>query len=255
MSPALRRRPRLPAVTMTSTLSRTNSAAISAKRSLRPSAQRYSIATVRPSIQPSSRSRCTKAAVHGSELEGVLAPRNPMVGSLPAAARAPRAASSRRAAEQRDELAPPHSITSSARASSVGGTSRPSALAVLRLITSSIFGRLLHRQVGGLFALEDAIDIAGRAAPQVDLIRAIGNEPAVAGKVPIRIDRGQPVPRRQRMDSEMVGDRIGMRENQQSGTGSRKRDDRALDLAAVLHIDDAHIDAERRRDGLRGAKK
>src|SRR5262249_46167883 len=42
-----------------------------------------------------------------------------------------------RAAEQRDELAPPHSITSSARASSVGGTSRPSALAGLRLMTSS----------------------------------------------------------------------------------------------------------------------
>src|SRR5262249_39258484 len=42
-----------------------------------------------------------------------------------------------RAAEKRDELAPLHSITSSARASSVGGTSRPSALAVLRLITSS----------------------------------------------------------------------------------------------------------------------
>ena len=40
----------------------------------------------------------------------------------PPAARAPRAASSRRAAEKRDELAPPHSITSSARASSVGGT-------------------------------------------------------------------------------------------------------------------------------------
>jgi hypothetical protein len=30
-----------------------------------------------------------------------------------------------------------YSITSSARASNVGGTSRPSALAVLRLITSS----------------------------------------------------------------------------------------------------------------------
>src|SRR5262249_25387364 len=43
-----------------------------------------------------------------------------------------------RAAEQRDELATAaHSITSSARASSVGGTSRPSALAVLRLIASS----------------------------------------------------------------------------------------------------------------------
>src|SRR5262249_49858115 len=43
----------------------------------------------------------------------------------------------RRAAEQRDELATLHSITSSARASRVGGTSMPSALAVLTLITSS----------------------------------------------------------------------------------------------------------------------
>src|SRR5258705_316975 len=39
--------------------------------------------------------------------------------------------------QQRDELAPFHSITSSARASSMGGTSRPSALAVFILITSS----------------------------------------------------------------------------------------------------------------------
>src|SRR5262249_5952160 len=42
-----------------------------------------------------------------------------------------------RAGEQRDELASLHSITSSARASSVGGTVRPSTLAVVRLITSS----------------------------------------------------------------------------------------------------------------------
>ena len=69
----------------------------------------------------------------------------------------------RRAAEQRDELAPPHSITSSARASSVGGTSRPSALAVLRLIDQLVLGRRLHRQVGRLLALEDAVDVAGRA--------------------------------------------------------------------------------------------
>src|SRR5689334_15860543 len=41
------------------------------------------------------------------------------------------------AAEQRDELAPLHSITSSARASNVGGTVRPSALAVCRLMTNS----------------------------------------------------------------------------------------------------------------------
>src|SRR5262249_53974237 len=45
------------------------------------------------------------------------------------------------AAEQRDELAPlhlrDHSITSSARASSVAGTSRPSVFAVCRLMTNS----------------------------------------------------------------------------------------------------------------------
>src|SRR5262249_11975446 len=43
----------------------------------------------------------------------------------------------RSAAEQRDELAASHSITSSARANSDGGTSSPSAFAVLRLMTSS----------------------------------------------------------------------------------------------------------------------
>src|SRR5262249_2802357 len=41
------------------------------------------------------------------------------------------------AAEQRDELSPLHSITSSASASSVGGTVRPSAFAVPMLMTSS----------------------------------------------------------------------------------------------------------------------
>src|SRR5262249_50460023 len=49
----------------------------------------------------------------------------------------------RRAAEQSDELTATHpgnhSITSSASASSLSGTSRPSALAVVRLITNSSF--------------------------------------------------------------------------------------------------------------------
>ena len=79
-----------PDVRMTSTLSRTNSAAISAKRSNRPSAQRTSIATVRPSIQPSSRSRCTKAALRQLSTEALVGFKNPMVGSFSACcARAP----------------------------------------------------------------------------------------------------------------------------------------------------------------------
>src|SRR5262249_48176991 len=43
----------------------------------------------------------------------------------------------RRAAEKRYERAPRHSITSSARASSIGGIVKPSALAVFKLMTSS----------------------------------------------------------------------------------------------------------------------
>src|SRR5262249_29679370 len=54
-----------------------------------------------------------------------------------------------RAAESRYECAPPHSITSSARASSVGGISRSSVLAVLRLITSSyLVGACTGRSAG-----------------------------------------------------------------------------------------------------------
>jgi hypothetical protein len=43
----------------------------------------------------------------------------------------------RRTAEQRDELATLHSITSSASASNLSGISRPSALAAFTLSTSS----------------------------------------------------------------------------------------------------------------------
>src|SRR5262249_44912173 len=54
-----------------------------------------------------------------------------------------------RAAEKRDELAPFHSITSSARASSIGGMSRPRALAVFRFITSSyLVGACTGRSAG-----------------------------------------------------------------------------------------------------------
>jgi hypothetical protein len=56
---------------------------------------------------------------------------------------------SRRAADQPNELPPSHSITSSARASTDGGTSRPSALAVLRLMTSSnLVGACTGRSAG-----------------------------------------------------------------------------------------------------------
>src|SRR5262249_52774062 len=80
-----------------------------------------------------------------------------------------------RAARQRDELAPFHSSTSSARASSVGGTSRPSAFATIRYdspqtrrdftqereaLTRKI--ERLERQAGGVASrARKAVDDAG----------------------------------------------------------------------------------------------
>src|SRR5262249_57371826 len=81
------------------------------------------------------------------------------IGLLRASRQRPRR---RRAAEQREELAPLHSITSSARASRAvsadfwvatrsasAGTSRPSGLAVLRLMTVSyLVGACTGRSAG-----------------------------------------------------------------------------------------------------------
>src|SRR5262249_45827129 len=72
-------------------------------------------------------------SVRGCGQEHADAP--PPATLLPARSERPRR---RRAAHQRDELATPdHSMTSSARARSVGGISRPRAWAVIRLMTRS----------------------------------------------------------------------------------------------------------------------
>src|SRR6516225_3335730 len=56
-------------------------------------------------------------------------------------------------AEKRDELAPPHSITSSARPSNVTGKVMPNALAVLRLMTNSTFTACWIGRSAGLLPL------------------------------------------------------------------------------------------------------
>src|SRR5262245_27139261 len=50
------------------------------------------------------------------------------------------------------------------------------------------FGRLLHRQVRWLLALEDAIDVAGGAAVGLDRVGPIGDQSAVGGEEAIGID-------------------------------------------------------------------
>ena len=71
-----------------------------------------------------------------------------------------------------------YSITSSARASSVGGTLRPSALAVLRLMTSSNLVGCPHRQVGRLLALEDAAGIDADLTKHLGDVGSVAHQPA-----------------------------------------------------------------------------
>src|SRR5262249_42375889 len=71
----------------------------------------------------------------------------------------------RRGAEQHDDFAATdHSITSSARASTVSGTVRPRALAVFRLITSSyLVGACTGRSAGFVpFRMRSTYPAAGR---------------------------------------------------------------------------------------------
>jgi hypothetical protein len=41
-----------------------------------------------------------------------------------------------------------------------------------------VLGRCLHREVGGLLALEDAIDVAGCEPELLDVVRTVGDQPS-----------------------------------------------------------------------------
>ena len=117
-----RERRTVPSATITAPAAANKSAASSGNRSECPSAQRYSIATFSAFDQPTRSSRWRKAAKYGCRASDASTSEEPdhrHCRLLRARRERPRR---RRAAEQRDELAPLHSITSSARGSSIGGT-------------------------------------------------------------------------------------------------------------------------------------
>ena len=148
-----------------------------------------------------------------------------------------------------------YSITSSARASSVGGTARPSALAVLRLIDQLILGRRLHRKVGGLLAFKDAVNIVSGAPELIDQIRSVGDETTGSNERPVEINSWQPVFYR-KPDNEVamtVRRRAGSN-NQTSIGGAGEGRNRALNLGGVAQVDLVYLHPERRCHGLDDAE-
>ena len=84
-----------------------------------------------------------------------------------------------------------YSITSSARASNVAGNVDPERLGGLEVDHKLVLGRRLHRQVGRLLALEDAIHVPGRLPVLFGLIRPVGDQAAGGDEVAGAVDRGQ----------------------------------------------------------------
>ena len=123
----------VPRVMIRSQFKRTSSVASSGKRSERPSADRYSTTRFRPSICPSSRNACRNASKFAAFKGRDVVSSTPMRWTRSACCARAASGHARRAAEQRDEFAPLHSITSSARATNKSDKETPSDAAVLRL--------------------------------------------------------------------------------------------------------------------------
>jgi hypothetical protein len=63
----------------------------------------------------------------------------------------------------------------------------------LEIDNEFVLGRRLHWKVRRLLALENAIDVSGRAAELIDPINPVGDQAAGGGIRAIGVDRGQPV--------------------------------------------------------------
>ena len=87
-----------------------------------------------------------------------------------------------RAAKKLDEIAPPHSITSSARASSVAGTLRPIAFAIFQIDDEFEFRGLLSRDFRWLASLQDLDHEIDAPLECVGRIGTVRHEAADLGK-------------------------------------------------------------------------
>src|SRR6516164_1093319 len=103
----------------------------------------------------------------------------------------------------------------------------------------------LHGQVGRLFTLEDAIDIAGREAILVYEIGPIRHQTAVDDEQALEVDRGELVSSCERHDQIAMKERQwASRYDQPAVCGACEACDRTLNLAGVAHVDGAHLQPE-----------
>ena len=149
-----------------------------------------------------------------------------------------------------EQPAPPHSITSSASASSVGGISRPSAFAVFRLMNKLEFGGLHHRQVGWFFAPEHAAGIEAGLAKRVGNAGVVAGEAAASDRLARGIHCGNAVTRRKRDGLLPVVEHERAAANHRAHAACCHRRESGLDIAGAGHIEHDEVLSHRLRGGL-----
>src|SRR4029077_12136675 len=106
-------------------------------------------------------------------------------------------------------------------------------------------------QFGGLLALEDAIDVAGRTPELVEEIGSVADKTAGGGEIAGTVGSGQSMLGRQRDDQVARDGRSGAAEHDQAAIRAlRESRDRAFDLAGIAYVNGTHVHADRRRQRL-----
>src|SRR5262249_47326145 len=108
------------------------------------------------------------------------------------------------------------------------------------------FVRKLDRQVAGLGAFKNAIDVGCRAAVLLDPVNLVGRQATFRDEKTLRIDGRQPMPGRKRKDLVPLTDNGRMRERDQAAVRlARGWIDGALELGDILHRRSRRLYAER----------
>ena len=135
-----------------------------------------------------------------------------------------------------------HSITSSARASSVGGTVEAEHPGGLSVDDQLELGRLHDRQVRGLGALEDATGIDADLTIGIRKAGAVAHQPAGFGIFTRRICRGDRMARRQVGQLDTPAGEKGVAADEEGvGPLARKRCEGRIDLAAGAGVEDLDL--------------
>ena len=100
-----------------------------------------------------------------------------------------------------------------------------------------VLGRCLYRQVSGLLALEDAVDVAGRTPILVGKVGTVGDQPATGDEQTGLVDCGQLVPGRE-LNNELAMNKCQRASSQDQAAIRRACEfrDGALDLRRLANV-------------------